>query len=172
MSASVVGLTGGIATGKSTVSSLLRDKHKLPIIDADVIAREVVVPGTPAYRKIVKLFGEEVEEEVDAEGTIRGAAKGLTDPLTLGTPKKKLKKNTILLSDGTIDRKKLGSIIFNDAAKRRQLNSIVHPAVRWAMLRELAKHWLKGERLLIMDVPLLIEGGLWRFVGKVIVVYW
>lgn len=56
----LVGLTGGIASGKSTVSSLLRNKYGIPVVDADVIAREVVEPGKRAHRKIVQEFGKEI----------------------------------------------------------------------------------------------------------------
>ena len=55
----VIGLTGGIATGKSTVSTLLR-AHHLPVVDADVLARKVVEPGTPALAQIVRAFGQDV----------------------------------------------------------------------------------------------------------------
>ncbi|KJA28296.1 hypothetical protein HYPSUDRAFT_692004 [Hypholoma sublateritium FD-334 SS-4] len=131
----VIGLTGGIATGKSTVSSLLKASN-IPIVDADVIARQVVEPGTPALAKIRKAFGDEV-----------------------------------LLPNGGLDRKKLGSIIFNDDTKRRQLNKIVHPAVRKAMLWQVLGFWLRGYKYCVMDVPLLIEGGLWQWAGLVVVVY-
>ncbi|KII88266.1 hypothetical protein PLICRDRAFT_41427 [Plicaturopsis crispa FD-325 SS-3] len=131
----VVGLTGGIATGKSSVSSLLKARQ-LPVVDADVIAREVVAPGTPALARIAKHFGP-----------------------------------AVLLPDGSLDRKKLGSIIFNDDAQRKKLNSIVHPAVRRAMFTAVLRNWIKGEKICIMDVPLLIEGPLWKMVGKVVVVY-
>ncbi|KAJ3546231.1 hypothetical protein NMY22_g2133 [Coprinellus aureogranulatus] len=131
----VVGLTGGIATGKSTVSALLKAKG-LPIVDADVIARQVVEPGTPALAKIKAHFGDQVIQE-----------------------------------DGTLDRKKLGSIIFNDAAQRAKLNSIVHPAVRSAMFWEVVRYWFRGEKICIMDVPLLIEGPIHKVVGKIVVVY-
>lgn len=109
----------------------------MPLVDADVIARQVVEPGTPALAKIKKVFGQDV-----------------------------------LLPDGTLDRKKLGSIIFTDESKRKKLNSIVHPAVRKAMLWQVTRHWLRGERWCVVDVPLLIEGGLWKLVGTVVVVYW
>ncbi|KAJ3799764.1 dephospho-CoA kinase [Lentinula aff. detonsa] len=132
----VIGLTGGIATGKSTVSKLLKERH-VPVIDADVIARQVVEPGTSGLAKIVKTFGD-----------------------------------GILLPDGQLDRKALGSIIFNDEQKRKQLNAIVHPAVRRAMFWGVVKYWLKGHRICVMDVPLLIEGPLWKLVYKVVLVYW
>lgn len=132
----VVGLTGGIATGKSTVSNLLKAKG-IPVIDADILARQVVVPGAPALTRITGEFG-----------------------------------STILLSDGSLDRKKLGSIVFNDEVQRRKLNSIIHPAIRQAMLWAVFCQWFKGQKFCIVDVPLLIEGGLWKWVGKIVVVYW
>jgi len=131
-----VGLTGGIATGKSTVSKLLQAK-KVPIVDADLIAREVVAPGTPGLQRIVKTFGDD-----------------------------------ILLSDGSLDRKKLGDIVFNDEEKRKKLNAIVHPAVRWGMFRRVLKLWSNSEKFCVLDVPLLIESGIWKWVGTVVVVYW
>ncbi|KAH8813606.1 CoaE-domain-containing protein [Flagelloscypha sp. PMI_526] len=131
----VLGLTGGISTGKSTVSGLLKARH-IPVIDADILAREAVAPGSPGLSKIITVFGPD-----------------------------------ILLADGSLDRKKLGDIIFNDPAKRKVLNGIVHPAVRRSMLWGVIKYWIKGEPLCILDVPLLIEGGLDRLVGRVAVVY-
>ncbi|KIY68118.1 CoaE-domain-containing protein [Cylindrobasidium torrendii FP15055 ss-10] len=131
----VIGLTGGIATGKSTVSSMLRDKG-VSIVDADVIARKVVEPGSSGLRKIVNAFG-----------------------------------NEILQPDGTLDRKKLGSVIFSDASKRQTLNGILHPAIRRQMLWEVVKFWLSGKPYCVLDVPLLIEGPLWKLVAKVAVVY-
>ncbi|KAI1794716.1 CoaE-domain-containing protein [Ganoderma leucocontextum] len=131
----VIGLTGGIATGKSTVSTLLR-AHHVPIVDADVLARKVVEPGTPALAAIVREFGPDV-----------------------------------LLPDGTLDRPKLGRIVFADEAARRTLNGIVHPAVRREMFWSVLRYWWRGERVCVLDVPLLIEGGLWKWVGKVVVVY-
>ncbi|KAF9528157.1 CoaE-domain-containing protein [Crepidotus variabilis] len=131
----VIGLTGGIATGKSTVSSLLK-KSDIPIIDADLIARQVVLPGTPALAAIIRTFGEEV-----------------------------------LFKDGFLDRKKLGSIIFDDEVKRKQLNAIVHPAVRRRMFWKTLSYWIRGYKYCVLDVPLLIEGGLNQWVGQVVVVY-
>jgi dephospho-CoA kinase len=134
-----VGLTGGIACGKSTVSRLLSTKHHFAVIDADVLAREVVQPGTPAHAQIVHHFGED-----------------------------------ILLKDGSreLDRKRLADVIFRDEAKRKILNGIVHPAVRKAMIFSVIKCWLRGESVCVLDIPLLIETGLWKLVGWVVVVYW
>lgn len=52
------------------------------------------------------------------------------------------------------------------------LNGIVHPAVRRLLAWELAKCWIKGEKMVVVDAPLLIEAGLWKFCGAVVVVYW
>lgn len=131
-----VGLTGGIASGKSTVSRIL-ENNGIPIIDADLIAREVVLPGRPAYQLIVKRFGSDV-----------------------------------LLPDGNIDRPKLGSIVFADEEKRKILNQCTHPYIRMEILRLFIYYWLTGEKVVVLDAPLLIEGGLDKFVNVVIVVYW
>ena len=132
----VIGLTGGIATGKSTVSKQLVARG-IPVIDADILAREVVNPGTRALKKIVSTFGPD-----------------------------------ILREDGSLDRAKLGEIVFRDEEQRRKLNAIVHPAVRWGMAIGILKCWLRGERVCVLDVPLLIESKIHRWVGKVVVVYW
>ncbi|KAH7908766.1 dephospho-CoA kinase-domain-containing protein [Hygrophoropsis aurantiaca] len=131
----VVGLTGGIATGKSTVSNSFKSRN-IPVIDADTLAREVVQPGTRGLSQIVAYFGP-----------------------------------SVLFPDGTLNRKQLGSIIFNDETKRKKLNSIIHPAVTRAILWSVVKYWIRGNRLVIVDVPLLIEGGLWKWMGKVVVVH-
>jgi len=78
----------------------------------------------------------------------------------------------VIFPDGTLDRKKLGNIIFTDESQRKKLNAIVHPAVRKAMLWQVLGYWIRGYKYCVMDVPLLIEGGLWRWVGSVVLVYW
>jgi len=130
-----IGLTGGIASGKSTVSRMLK-KRGLPIVDADVCAREVVEPGESAYRQIVETFGREV-----------------------------------LLEDGTLNRKRLGEMVFADEEKRKQLNAIVHPEVRKRMLEKVAACEAAQEKAVVLDIPLLIESRLTSWVDKVIVVY-
>ncbi|GAA6011032.1 hypothetical protein JCM10207_005471 [Rhodosporidiobolus poonsookiae] len=131
----VVGLTGGIASGKSTVSNLLKQLG-LPVIDLDVLARVAVEPDSYALGALVKHFG-----------------------------------SSILRDDGTLNREKLGAIVFNDEKERKVLNAIVHPAVRRLLAWELVKAWLRGERVCIVDAPLLIEAGLWKMCGAIVVVY-
>lgn len=130
----IIGLTGSIASGKSTVSNMLKELG-LPIVDADLVARQVVEPGTETLRKITEAFGEE-----------------------------------ILTEKGELDRPKLGAIIFNDEEKRKVLNSIIHPAIRKEMLRQRDEHITKGEKAVIMDIPLLFESKLQHYVEKIIVV--
>lgn len=130
----IIGLTGSIASGKSTVANMLK-KYGLPIVDADVVARLVVEPGTPTLQKIVEAFGEDTLTEA-----------------------------------GAMDRQKIGSIIFNNEEKRKELNSIIHPAIRQEMLRQRDEHVENGAKTVIMDIPLLFESKLQHFVEKILVV--
>ncbi len=131
----VSGLTGSIATGKSTVSNMLRELG-IPIVDADQIAREVVKPGEVAYEKIVKTFGD-----------------------------------AIVQSDGLIDRKKLGAIVFSNDEQRKKLNAIVHPEVRKKMIMQREYYKEQGYKAVILDIPLLFESGLTDYVEKTLVIY-
>ncbi|MFJ7850469.1 dephospho-CoA kinase [Peribacillus sp. NPDC097206] len=131
----IIGITGGIASGKSSVSQYLRELGFV-IVDADVASRAVVEPGEEAYLQVVKAFG------VD-----------------------------LLLSDGRIDRAKLGSIIFHNQEKRLLLNRIVHPAVRNWMRQETEKVLAAGAETVFMDIPLLFESKLTFMVERTLLVY-
>lgn len=78
---------------------------------------------------------------------------------------------TVIQPDGTLNREALGQIVFHDAKQRAVLNGITHPAVRRAMVRQIILHWLRGVKVCIVDAPLLIEAGLWRFCGRIVIVY-
>ncbi|OIJ18281.1 dephospho-CoA kinase [Anaerobacillus alkalidiazotrophicus] len=131
----IIGLTGGIASGKSTVSKMLKDEG-IPVIDADIVAREVVQIGEEAYEKVVNNFGIEVTN-----------------------------------SDGTLDRKKLGAIVFNDEEKRSALNEILHPVIRNRMENRVGELKEKGYKTIVLDIPLLFESKLTNLVDKIILVY-
>jgi dephospho-CoA kinase len=131
----IIGLTGGIASGKSTVSNMLKEM-KITVIDADIEARLAVKKGEPAYFRILQEFGSK-----------------------------------LILPDGEIDRQKLGSIIFHDEQKRQLLNEIVHPEVRKRMLEKREKATQNGEKIVILDIPLLFESKLTYMVEKIILVY-
>ena len=116
-----VGLTGGVASGKSTVSAILRELGAV-VIDADELAREVVARGTPGLDQVVAAFGADV-----------------------------------LTPDGDLDRAKVGSIVFADEARRRELEAIVHPLV-FERIVELEQAAPDGA-LVVHDIPLLAESG-------------
>jgi dephospho-CoA kinase len=119
-----VGLTGGIASGKSTVAALLQERGAL-VVDADVLAREVVEPGTPGLAAVVERFGR-----------------------------------AVLAPDGRLDRAALGRLVFSDdgsGAARRDLEAVVHPAVR-ARAAELEATADPGQ-VVVHVIPLLVETG-------------
>lgn len=130
----IIGLTGSIASGKTTVSNMLREKG-FPIVDADEIARLVVEPGSSVLVDITSLFGDEV-----------------------------------LLDDGSLNRVFLGEKVFGDEQARLALNAVIHPAIRKEMLKQKTEWIKKGEKTIIMDIPLLFESNLQSFVDKIIVV--
>ena len=115
----LVGLTGGIAAGKSTVAKRWAERGGVEI-DADQLAREVVQPGTPGAAGIREAFGDEVFQ-----------------------------------ADGSLDRGKLGAIIFSDPELRKTLESVVHPLVK-ARAQELVAT-LPENTIAIYNVPLLVE---------------
>ncbi|WKX98199.1 hypothetical protein Q1695_013685 [Nippostrongylus brasiliensis] len=133
----IIGLTGGIATGKSSVSEMMRSRG-LHVIDADAVARKVVEPGTSAYGKLRKEFGDEF---FDA-------------------------------GSGELNRAKMSDLVFHNIEKRRKLNSIVHPAIRWEMLMQVLKYLLLGTHYIVLDTPLLFETGYQNVLRTIIVVWW
>lgn len=128
-----VGLTGGIASGKSTVSELLAGFGAV-IVDSDKIAREVVEPGTAGLAQVVAEFGP-----------------------------------SVLTESGALDRAKVGEIVFADEGARGRLNAIVHPLVG-ALSAELEEAGRAAGKLVVNDIPLLVEVGYAPFFDEVIVV--
>lgn len=113
-----IGLTGGIASGKTTVSDLFAARG-VPILDADLIAREVIAPGTALRTQLFERFGPGIRR-----------------------------------ADGELDRAALRRIVFADAALRRELEALLHPAVR-ARTEQLASQANGPYQLHV--VPLLVE---------------
>lgn len=126
-----IGLTGGIGAGKSTAAEALAS-HGAVIIDADLLAREVVAPGTPGLAAVEARFGSE------------------------------------LVPGGELDRSALGKLIFADPAARRDLESIIHPAVR-ARAAELERA-AGPEAVVVQVIPLLVETGQQHAFDVVIVI--
>ncbi len=131
----VIGLTGGIASGKSSVAKTL-EKLGAVVVDADQLSREVVQPGEPAYIAIIAEFGEQ-----------------------------------ILNHDRTIDRAALGKLVFADAAARKRLERITHPAIGRRAENKLAELQQAGARVVFYMAPLLIEAGITSRVDEIWVVY-
>lgn len=131
-----VGLTGSIGVGKSFVASIFAELG-CHVLDADLTAREVVMPGTAGLQAITQEFGEE-----------------------------------ILNTDGTLDRKRLGALIFADEDRRQRLNHILHPFIiarQDEILREWEREDPKGVG--IVDAALMIESGGYKRFDKLIVVH-
>ncbi len=78
---------------------------------------------------------------------------------------------SILQADGTLDRPALGRIAFGDAQKRAALNRITHTAIRRRMAWLVLRHWLTGSKVVVVDTPLLVEAGLWKWCGQAVVVW-
>lgn len=125
-----IGLTGGIASGKSTVGRLLAERG-LPVLDADVYAREALAPGSPGAAAVRARYG------------VRVALAGAVEP---GEPLPAL------------DRAALGRIVFNDPAELRWLEQLVHPLVRQRFAAELER--LGEAPAVVLMIPLLFEAGL------------
>ncbi len=138
----LIGLTGGIATGKSTVSNYLAEKYQIPVLDADVFAREAVAPGSDILAAIFTRYGDLAEGEARSE--------------------------PIKLSDGSLDRAALGNIIFNDSQEKQWLESQIHPYVRDRFTSELAK--ITAETV-VLSIPLLFEANLTHLVTEIWVVF-
>lgn len=132
----IMGLTGGIASGKSTVSALFVGKGAR-LVDADVIAREVMLPGHPVLAAAVEYFGKE-----------------------------------ILLPDGTLDRSRLGGMVFHDPEARKALNQLTHPAIRQEIKQRMDIFEEEDpQRLTVVDIPLLYESELDNLFQVIVVVY-
>ncbi|MFE1747148.1 dephospho-CoA kinase [Coleofasciculus sp. H7-2] len=130
----VIGLTGGIGTGKTTVSNYLASHYNLPVLDADIYAREAVKVGSPILSEIVERYGADM-----------------------------------LLPDGTLDRRKLGNIVFNSPEERRWLEQQIHPDVRDRLIEKMPE--LNSHPTVVLVVPLLFEAGMTALCTEIWVVY-
>lgn len=131
-----VGLTGGIASGKSTVAALLVREGAF-LIDTDVLSRQVVEPGTPGWNEVVEHFGRD-----------------------------------ILKGEGTIDRTRLGEIVFSDTEKRAKLEALIHPRITVTKNARVAEIFREhADAIVVIDMPLLFEAKREHTVDKVLLVY-
>ena len=126
-----IGLTGGIASGKSTVADLFSG-HDVPVIDTDVIARQLVQKGAPALDEIHSAFGDDVFD-----------------------------------SKGRLDRESMRKIVFSDASRREELESILHPRIRDEAI---AQSSAADGSYQIIVVPLLVGSPIQQFMDRILVV--
>jgi dephospho-CoA kinase len=130
----VIGLTGGIATGKSSVARFIEELGGV-VIDADQLSRQAVSPGSLALQRLAAAFGDEM-----------------------------------LLPDGSLDRKRLGKVVFADAEKRRLLEGILHPEIRRLARERISAAGQAGHGVVFYMAPLLIEAGASELVDEIWVV--
>jgi len=150
------GLTGSIATGKSSVSNILRaPPYNLPVIDADILARKVVEPGTPGYQKVLDYFLSTTPDLLLAPSECGGD----DGPDGRGRP---------------LNRPALGRRVFGSEPEKQKdravLGKIVHPAVKREMYKAIFKCYWSGCWAVVLDIPLLFESGWERICGTVMVV--
>ena len=130
----VIGLTGGIGMGKTTVSDHLSKVHKLPVLDADLLSREAVAAGSPILAAIADRYG-----------------------------------SGILHSDGSLNRSRLGEIVFNSVPERLWLEQQTHPFVRDRLVRGIAD--LSQSSTIVLVIPLLFEARMTDLITESWVVY-
>lgn len=130
----IIGLTGGIASGKSTVSRILQSMGAVAI-DADAIAHEMAEPGAPLYEAYITHWGA-----------------------------------GILTPEGTLDRRKIGDIVFADEDERRWLDDVSHPLLCREVQRRLAALRTSDVQTVVLDAPLLFEAGWERLADETWVV--
>lgn len=118
----VIGITGGVGSGKSRILAYIEEHYEAVICQADHVAFLLQQPGHACYEEIIRIFGTE-----------------------------------ILLPDQQLDRKKLSSIVFQDALKLKQLNHIVHPSVKEYIINQIEQERLKGTPYFFLEAAILIE---------------
>ena len=123
-----IGLTGGIASGKSTVGAMLRQMGAV-VIDTDWIAHEVTAPGSGAVMEMSRRYGSDIVKE-----------------------------------DGSLRRDAVGKIVFSDPVEKKWLEALLHPLIRAEAEKQAQAAFEAGQRVVVLDVPLLFESG-WN--GKV-----
>ena len=122
----LIGLTGGIGSGKSTVAGMLAERGAA-VIDADAISRATTAPGGAALPAIAQAFG----------------------PALIG-------------DDGALDRAAMRERVFRDASARQRLEAILHPLVQTTLAAQIAQAEHAGAKVVVLDIPLLVESAYWR----------
>lgn len=154
----ILGLTGGIGCGKTAVLTILKEEYDAYIIEADRLAHELMEPGKTVYQGIVDAFGMEVLMDTDIDISAPAEGDAVTD-------------NGQSTVNRSIDRKKLGDIVFHDKDKLALLNSISHPLVKEEILRRIEEQKDAGKKLFVIEAALLIQDGYKSICDKMCYVY-
>lgn len=135
----IIGITGGVGVGKTTILNVLQSSYKAKLIIADNVAKSLMKPGNDCYEKVIEAFGEDILFEI---------------------PKDTLYGNSNKPIKPAIDRKKLSDIVFNDPEKLAELNAIVHPEVKTEILKAIDDIYEIDENaIIVLEAALLIEEG-------------
>ena len=153
-----LGLTGGIGCGKTAVLTILKEEYDAYIIEADRLAHELMEPGKTVYQGIVDAFGMEVLMDADIDISAPAEGNAVTD-------------NGQSTVNRSIDRKKLGDIVFHDKDKLALLNSISHPLVKEEIVRRIEEQKDVGKKLFVIEAALLIQDGYKSICDKMCYVY-
>ncbi|MBQ6630839.1 MAG: dephospho-CoA kinase [Romboutsia sp.] len=129
----ILGLTGSIGCGKSSLSNILKENN-IDIIDADIISRKIF-EDKKLLNLVFEHFGDCIKNE-----------------------------------DGSLNRKALGNIVFNDDNKLIELNALTHPRIKEKIIKEIEILKLNNKEVIVIDAPLLIEGGYLEMVDKLLVI--
>ena len=129
----ILGLTGSIGCGKSSLSNILKENN-IDIIDADIISRKIF-EDKKLLNLVFEHFGDCIKNE-----------------------------------DGSLNRKALGNIVFNDDNKLIELNALTHPRIKEKIIKEIEMLKLNNKEVIVIDAPLLIEGGYLEMVDKLLVI--
>lgn len=129
----ILGLTGSIGCGKSSLSNILKENN-IDIIDADIISRKIF-EDEKLLNLVFEHFGDCIKND-----------------------------------DGSLNRKALGNIVFNDDNKLIELNSLTHPRIKEKIIKEIEVLKLNNKEVIVIDAPLLIEGGYLEMVDKLLVI--
>jgi dephospho-CoA kinase len=154
----ILGLTGGIGCGKTAALTILKEEYDAYIIEADRLAHELMEPGKTVYQGIVDAFGMEVLMDADIDISAPAEGNAVTD-------------NGQSTVNRSIDRKKLGDIVFHDKDKLALLNSISHPLVKEEIVRRIEEQKDVGKKLFVIEAALLIQDGYKSICDKMCYVY-
>ena len=129
----VLGLTGNIGCGKSSVSTIFMENN-IKVVDADIVARQIF-DDKNLLNEVFSTFGESIKNQ-----------------------------------DGSLNRRALGNIVFNDDEKLILLNNLTHPKIKQKILSKVEEYKNQGEKIVVIDAALLIEDDYIPYIQKLILI--